>query len=49
MLKKVFEGIKFVLLCIYATLYIDPKDRFENGYYEHCSKNEINKFNNLFL
>lgn len=40
MLKKVFEGIKFVLMCIFATLYIDPKNRFENGYYVHCFKNE---------
>lgn len=40
MLKKIFKKIKFVLMCIYATLYLDSKNRFNTRYYQHSFENE---------
>jgi len=40
MLKKVFKKLKYFILCIFATLYLDSKNKYDNGYYVHFSKNE---------
>lgn len=40
MLKKIFKKIKFVCMSIYATLYLDSKNRFNTGYYLHSLENE---------
>lgn len=40
MLKKIFKKITFVLVCIYATLYLDSKNRFNTGYYQYSPENE---------
>ena len=44
MLKKVFKELKYFIWCIFATLYLEPKNRYDNGYYVYSIKKEKNKF-----
>lgn len=40
MLKKVFRKLKYFIFCILATLYLDSKKKYDNGYYVSSQKNE---------